>query len=83
MLLTHLNAIAFFAGFALVGYGISRWSLPAAFVTCGFSLMMLAAWPYIRWPRAIVTRDRLRDLVGLGCSLLAMALCLLHIAGRW
>ncbi len=45
VLLAHLNAIAFSAGFLLLAYGLSRWSVPAAFVTCGLILMFLAAWP--------------------------------------
>lgn len=49
VLLAHLNAIAFFVGFSLAGYGIARgWSIPAACFWCGVVLMLLAAWPYLQ-----------------------------------
>jgi hypothetical protein len=48
--LAHLNAIVFSVGCALVGYGVSRWSAPAACVLLGSVLMLAAAWPYL-WPR--------------------------------
>ena len=51
VLAANLNAVAFFAGFGLFGYGVARWSPPAAFVTLGLTLMLIAAWPYLRRPR--------------------------------
>jgi hypothetical protein len=51
LLLAHLNAIVFSAGGALVGYGMSRWSAPAACVLLGSILMLAAAWPYLGPPR--------------------------------
>lgn len=43
--LTHLNAIAFAVGFALLAGGVSCWSVPAALVISGLILMFVSAWP--------------------------------------
>jgi len=43
----HLNALVFFVGFACLGYGVARWSLPAACVALGAVLMTVAVWPYL------------------------------------
>ena len=51
VLLAHLNAVAFFSGFALSGYGVSRWSPAAACVAAGLVLMLIAAWPFLHTPK--------------------------------
>ena len=51
VLAANLNAVAFFSGFTLFGYGIALWSAPAACIALGVTLMTVAAWPYLRRPR--------------------------------
>jgi len=47
LIVAHLNALVFAIGLALVSYGVSRWSAPAAYVLLGLVLMLVAAWPYL------------------------------------
>lgn len=47
----QLNALVFFAGFACLGYGVARWSPPAAYVALGVVLMIVAVWPYLQRTR--------------------------------
>jgi len=35
-------------GFAALEYGVSRWSVPAAWVLCGIGLIGLGVWPTVR-----------------------------------
>ena len=53
VLLAHLNAVAFFSGFAVATYGVSRWSVPAALVAAGLVLMLIAAWPFLQQRRKL------------------------------
>ena len=39
-------------GFGALIYGVSRWSVPAAFVVAGVLLLVVSMAPAIRWRRA-------------------------------
>ena len=44
----NLNALVYVLGFALLCLGVAGWSVPAAEVTAGLLLMVMAVWPYVR-----------------------------------
>ena len=44
----NLNALVYMLGFTLLCLGVAGWSVPAAEVTAGLLLMVMAVWPYVR-----------------------------------